>query len=108
MVPITPKIRKWEHFRPAYSEEDDSAEYLTPFDRLCVIHEIPGDKRVPTLIGKLTDYDRPSHGKPCVFPFIYKKFKFHTCTNLAEASGKFWCSSTDSYDRDHQWSYCPA
>ncbi|KAG6923196.1 epididymal sperm binding protein 1, partial [Chelydra serpentina] len=54
------------------------------------------------------DYARPSHNKPCVFPFIYKKFKFHTCTNLAEASGKFWCSSTDNYDRDHQWSYCPA
>ncbi|CAM4691694.1 unnamed protein product [Caretta caretta] len=54
------------------------------------------------------DYDRPSHGKPCVFPFIYKKFKFHTCTNLAEASGKFWCSSTDNYDRDHRWSHCPA
>ncbi|CAM2110256.1 unnamed protein product [Caretta caretta] len=54
------------------------------------------------------DYDRPSHGKPCVFPFTYKKFKFHTCTNLAEASGKFWCSSTDNYDRDHRWSHCPA
>ncbi|CAM5173229.1 unnamed protein product [Eretmochelys imbricata] len=54
------------------------------------------------------DYDRPFHRKPCVFPFIDKKFKFHTCTNLAEARGKFWCSSTDNYDWDHQWSYCPA
>uniref|UniRef100_A0A8C3I296 Fibronectin type-II domain-containing protein n=1 Tax=Chrysemys picta bellii TaxID=8478 RepID=A0A8C3I296_CHRPI len=50
--------------------------------------------------------DGGNYDKPCVFPFIYKKFKFRTCTNLAEAKGKFWCSTTDNYDRDHQWSYC--
>ncbi|XP_067388874.1 epididymal sperm-binding protein 1-like [Emydura macquarii macquarii] len=54
----------------------------------------------------MPDYDHPTHGKPCVFPFIYNNFKFHTCTNLNTSTGKFWCSTTDNYDRDHQWSYC--
>ncbi|XP_074873909.1 epididymal sperm-binding protein 1-like [Carettochelys insculpta] len=46
--------------------------------------------------------------KPCVFPFIYKKLKFYTCTNLEERGGKFWCSTTANYDLDKQWSFCPA
>lgn len=45
-TPISPKTHKWEHLCPTYSEEDnDIAEYLTTFERLCVIHEIPDDKR---------------------------------------------------------------
>uniref|UniRef100_A0A674K1V4 Fibronectin type-II domain-containing protein n=1 Tax=Terrapene triunguis TaxID=2587831 RepID=A0A674K1V4_9SAUR len=52
-------------------------------------------------------YDRPSHGKPCVFPFIYRNFKFYTCTNLAEGSGnRLWCATTASYDRDKAYRFC--
>ncbi|XP_016851306.1 epididymal sperm-binding protein 1 [Anolis carolinensis] len=52
------------------------------------------------------EYGGNSGGKPCVFPFTYKKRTFYTCTNEDAAIGRFWCATTGSYDKDKQWSYC--
>ncbi|XP_064355673.1 epididymal sperm-binding protein 1-like [Dromaius novaehollandiae] len=57
----------------------------------------------------LCSYTGPSHSseKPCVFPFTYEGLQFNECTSLNESNGKLWCSTTDNYDRDRKWSFCP-
>ncbi|XP_025032581.1 uncharacterized protein LOC103062755, partial [Python bivittatus] len=52
------------------------------------------------------EYEGNSHGQACVFPFIYKKRTFYTCTNEDTAYGRFWCATTRNYDQDKNWSYC--
>ncbi|XP_054849701.1 epididymal sperm-binding protein 1-like [Eublepharis macularius] len=47
-----------------------------------------------------------SHGKPCVFPFVYRKRKFYTCTDENARPRMFWCATTSNYDKDKIWSYC--
>ncbi|XP_077171703.1 matrix metalloproteinase-9-like [Paroedura picta] len=47
-----------------------------------------------------------SHGKPCVFPFVYRSRKFYTCTDERARSRMFWCATTSNYDNDKKWSYC--
>lgn len=38
--------------------------------------------------------------RPCVFPFIYEGRTYKLCTDINEAPGRLWCSTTDNYDRD--------
>lgn len=52
------------------------------------------------------EYGGEPGGQPCVFPFIYKKQTFYTCTNQDAQLGRFWCATTGNYDKDGQWSYC--
>ncbi|XP_013913322.1 PREDICTED: uncharacterized protein LOC106542189 isoform X2 [Thamnophis sirtalis] len=42
----------------------------------------------------------------CVFPFIFNKKVYSTCTNEGMSDGKFWCATTTSYDVDKKWAYC--
>ncbi|KAJ7313794.1 hypothetical protein JRQ81_005496 [Phrynocephalus forsythii] len=55
----------------------------------------------------LQEYGGNSNGQPCVFPFTYKNQTFETCTNEDEATGRFWCATTENYDVDPKWSLCP-
>lgn len=48
-----------------------------------------------------------SDGAPCVFPFTFLGKKHERCTSEGRGDGKMWCSTTDSYDDDRKWGFCP-
>lgn len=48
-----------------------------------------------------------SEGAPCIFPFTFLGKKHERCTSEGRGDGKLWCSTTDSYDDDRKWGFCP-
>ncbi|XP_042712100.2 epididymal sperm-binding protein 1-like isoform X2 [Chrysemys picta bellii] len=52
-------------------------------------------------------YGGNTSGERCTFPFIYKTELFHSCTNAGDKMGNFWCATTQNYNQDKLWSYCP-
>lgn len=48
-----------------------------------------------------------SEGAPCIFPFTFLGKKHERCTSEGRGDGKLWCSTTDSYDEDRKWGFCP-
>lgn len=55
LSPITPFIQgtlSWDKLCPAYKELHWIEEYLTTFERLCEVHNVPEDKKVHTLTAK--------------------------------------------------------
>nr|XP_056720573.1 fibronectin-like [Euleptes europaea] len=47
-----------------------------------------------------------AHGKPCMFPFVYRNRKFYTCTDERSKPRLFWCATTRNFDKDKRWTYC--
>uniref|UniRef100_A0A3B3VFS4 Matrix metalloproteinase-9 n=1 Tax=Poecilia latipinna TaxID=48699 RepID=A0A3B3VFS4_9TELE len=58
-------------------------------------------KRDTAVIGGTSD------GDACHFPFVSRGKEYHSCTSEGRTDGKLWCATTDSYDRDQRWGFCP-
>ncbi|KAM4807628.1 hepatocyte growth factor activator [Rhinophrynus dorsalis] len=52
-----------------------------------------------------TNKDSPKDGKKCKFPFRYRGRMHATCIPSVDRF-KFWCATTNNFDRDREWGYC--
>ena len=48
-----------------------------------------------------------SEGEPCHFPFVFLGQEYNSCTSEGRGDGKLWCATTDNYDDDTKWGFCP-
>lgn len=48
-----------------------------------------------------------SDGTPCKFPFTFQGDKYDGCTTQGRDDGYRWCATTEDYDRDKKYAFCP-
>uniref|UniRef100_A0AAZ3SWZ1 Matrix metalloproteinase-14 n=1 Tax=Oncorhynchus tshawytscha TaxID=74940 RepID=A0AAZ3SWZ1_ONCTS len=55
----------------------------------------------------LYTFDGNSNGKACVFPFVFLGETYEGCTTEGRSDGYRWCSTTDNFDKDKKFGFCP-
>ncbi len=48
-----------------------------------------------------------SHGLTCSIPFKYNNKWFWDCTSEGREDRHLWCATTNHYDQDEKWGFCP-
>uniref|UniRef100_A0A6Q2XMF3 72 kDa type IV collagenase n=1 Tax=Esox lucius TaxID=8010 RepID=A0A6Q2XMF3_ESOLU len=46
-------------------------------------------------------------GAPCKFPFTFQGDKYESCTTQGRDDGYRWCATTENYDNDKSYGFCP-
>ncbi|XP_042590494.1 secretory phospholipase A2 receptor [Cyprinus carpio] len=49
-----------------------------------------------------------SHGMTCSIPFKYNNKWFWDCTSEGREDRHLWCATTNHYDQDEKWGFCPS
>uniref|UniRef100_A0AAY4F093 72 kDa type IV collagenase n=1 Tax=Denticeps clupeoides TaxID=299321 RepID=A0AAY4F093_9TELE len=47
------------------------------------------------------------NGAPCKFPFTFQGDKYDGCTTAGRDDGYRWCATTEDYDQDKTYGFCP-
>lgn len=47
-------------------------------------------------------------GAPCVFPFTFLGEEYDSCTTEGRRDGYRWCATTDNFDKDIKYGFCPS
>uniref|UniRef100_A0A8C5PJG1 72 kDa type IV collagenase n=1 Tax=Leptobrachium leishanense TaxID=445787 RepID=A0A8C5PJG1_9ANUR len=48
-----------------------------------------------------------AEGKPCKFPFKFQSTSYDSCTTEGRSDGYRWCATTEDYDKDKTYGFCP-
>lgn len=48
-----------------------------------------------------------AEGAACKFPFTFQGEKYEGCTTSGRDDGYRWCATTDNYDVDKSFGFCP-
>uniref|UniRef100_A0A8C2XGG1 72 kDa type IV collagenase n=1 Tax=Cyclopterus lumpus TaxID=8103 RepID=A0A8C2XGG1_CYCLU len=48
-----------------------------------------------------------AEGAPCKFPFTFQGEKYDACTTQGRDDGYRWCATTEDYDQDKTFAFCP-
>uniref|UniRef100_A0A8C5BGA1 Matrix metalloproteinase-9 n=1 Tax=Gadus morhua TaxID=8049 RepID=A0A8C5BGA1_GADMO len=48
-----------------------------------------------------------SEGESCRFPFQFQGNSYDSCTSEGRNDGRLWCATTDNFDTDTKWGFCP-
>uniref|UniRef100_A0A670JGU6 Fibronectin type-II domain-containing protein n=1 Tax=Podarcis muralis TaxID=64176 RepID=A0A670JGU6_PODMU len=51
--------------------------------------------------------DEVAESPPCIFPFIFKRQFYYSCTTDGRRDKKPWCATTGDYDTDKKLKLCP-
>lgn len=62
---------------------------------------------VPSCVAVLFTLDGNADGAPCKFPFTFQGEKYDSCTTSGRDDGYRWCATTEDYDRDKTYGFCP-
>lgn len=49
-----------------------------------------------------------ANGDACVFPFTFLGEEYDSCTTEGRSDGYRWCATTDNFDRDTKYGFCPS
>ncbi|XP_030060173.1 72 kDa type IV collagenase [Microcaecilia unicolor] len=48
-----------------------------------------------------------ANGDPCKFPFKFQGTSYNSCTTEGRTDGYRWCATTEDYDQDKKYGFCP-
>lgn len=61
----------------------------------------------PMVVTVLFTLAGNGNGAPCKFPFTFLGEKYDGCTTQGRDDGYRWCATTENYDTDKSYGFCP-
>ena len=122
------KMSEQDKLREALDPYKNLKDYATPEERLKAkinlenqlktekgepVTNNPDPDKALTVAEPLINgnpFDRKSiateSGEPCVFPFVHNGKSYFDCTSDDEPTEKYWCATTNNFDRDKRKGFC--